>query len=76
MTRILIAEDEERIASFLEKGLHSNGYSTEVAADGNEALRLARTGLFDLLLLDIGLPGKDGFAVLRELRGEADRSRS
>ena len=71
MTKILIAEDEERIASFLEKGLHANGYSTEVAADGNEALRLARSGIFDLLVLDIGLPGKDGFAVLRELRGEA-----
>jgi two-component system, OmpR family, copper resistance phosphate regulon response regulator CusR len=71
VTRILIAEDEERIASFLEKGLHANGYSTEVAADGNEALRLARSGIFDLLLLDIGLPGKDGFEVLRELRGEA-----
>ena len=76
MTRILIAEDEEPIASFLEKGLHANGSPDRGRRDGNEALRLARSGRFDLLVLDIGLPGKDGFAVLRELRGEADTSRS
>ena len=68
MSRILIAEDERRIASFLEKGLRANGFSTNVAADGEEALQLARSGNFDLLILDLGLPGKDGFAVLRELR--------
>jgi len=70
VTRILIAEDEVRIASFLEKGLHANGFSSEVAADGLEALRLARSGIFDLMILDIGLPGIDGLEVLRELRGE------
>jgi two-component system, OmpR family, copper resistance phosphate regulon response regulator CusR len=68
VSRILIAEDERRIASFLEKGLRANGFSTNVAADGEEALRLARSGKFDLLILDLGLPGKDGFAVLRDLR--------
>ena len=71
MTRILIAEDEERITSFLEKGLRANGFSTQVATDGNEALELARSGSFDMLILDLGLPGKDGFEVLHELRGEA-----
>jgi two-component system copper resistance phosphate regulon response regulator CusR len=70
MSRILIAEDEARIASFLEKGLRANGFSTEVAVEGEEALRLARSGNFDLLILDLGLPGKDGFDVLRELRQE------
>jgi two-component system copper resistance phosphate regulon response regulator CusR len=70
MSRILIAEDEARIASFLEKGLRANGFSTEVAVEGEEALRLARSGRFDLLILDLGLPGKDGFGVLRELRQE------
>jgi two-component system copper resistance phosphate regulon response regulator CusR len=70
MTRILIAEDEERITSFLEKGLRANGFSTEVAADGEEALRLARSGSFDLLILDLGLPGKNGLEVLNALRGE------
>ncbi|MER5734057.1 response regulator transcription factor [Streptomyces sp. NPDC002262] len=68
MNRILIAEDEERIASFVEKGLRANGFTTSVAADGDTALALALTGAFDLVVLDIGLPGRDGFTVLRELR--------
>jgi DNA-binding response OmpR family regulator len=72
MSRILIAEDERRIAAFLEKGLRANGFSTDLAEDGHEALRLARSGIFDLLVLDLALPGKDGFEVLRELR-EADQ---
>ena len=71
MTRILIAEDEERITSFLEKGLRANGFSTQVAANGEEALELARSGVFDMLILDIGLPRLDGFEVLGALRGEA-----
>ena len=66
--RILIAEDEPRIASFLEKGLRANGFTTAVAGDGDEALARARSGEFDLLILDIGLPGRDGFSVLSELR--------
>jgi two-component system copper resistance phosphate regulon response regulator CusR len=72
VSRILIAEDENRIASFVEKGLRANGFATDVVADGEEALRLARSGKFDLLILDIGLPGKDGFEVLSELR-QTDR---
>jgi DNA-binding response OmpR family regulator len=70
MTKILIAEDEDRITSFLEKGLRANGFATEVAPTGDEALRRARSEDFDLLILDLGLPGKDGIDVLRELRGE------
>ena len=72
MNRILIAEDEERIASFIEKGLRANGFTTTVAGDGHEAIALARSGDFDLLILDLGLPGRDGTDVLRELR-EWDR---
>ena len=68
MSRILIAEDESRIASFLEKGLKANGFTTSVAADGRDALALAASGRFDLLILDLGLPGRDGFAVLEDLR--------
>ena len=68
MSRILIAEDEARIASFLEKGLKANGFATSVAADGRDAVALASSGRYDLLILDLGLPGKDGFAVLDELR--------
>jgi DNA-binding response OmpR family regulator len=66
--RILIAEDEQRIASFVEKGLRANGFSTSVVADGDTALSWAVTGDFDLVVLDLGLPGRDGFAVLRAMR--------
>jgi two-component system, OmpR family, copper resistance phosphate regulon response regulator CusR len=68
MSRILIAEDEARIASFIEKGLRSQGMTTTVAATGEEALDLAISGEFDLLVLDLGLPGIDGTDVLRSLR--------
>jgi DNA-binding response OmpR family regulator len=69
MKRILIVEDEDRISSFLRKGLQSNGYSTSVARTGEEALTLVRTGEFDLMVLDLGLPDIDGFEVLQRLRG-------
>ena len=68
MTRILIVEDEDRIASFVEKGLRANGFTTTVVGDGDAAYEYALTGGFDLVVLDIGLPGRDGFTVLRELR--------
>lgn len=68
VNRILIAEDEERIASFVEKGLTSNGFTTTLVADGESALQYALTGGFDLVILDIGLPIRDGFTVLRTLR--------
>ncbi len=70
MSRILIVEDESRIASFLEKGLKANGFATRVAPDGETALGLVRAGEYDLVVLDIGLPGMDGFEVLEELRQE------
>jgi two-component system, OmpR family, copper resistance phosphate regulon response regulator CusR len=73
MTQILIAEDEPRIASFLEKGLRSNGFVTAVADTGTLAASLLRHGQFDLLILDLGLPGKDGHQVLQELRQRGDR---
>jgi two-component system copper resistance phosphate regulon response regulator CusR len=68
MNRILIAEDEERIALFVDKGLRAAGFATVVASTGPEALAAAQGGGFDLVLLDIGLPGIDGFEVLRRLR--------
>ena len=73
MNRILIAEDEPRLASFLEKGLRSNGFVTAVAEDGAKASLVARDEDFDLLVLDLGLPGKDGKEVLRELRASGQR---
>ena len=72
MKRILIVEDEERIISFLNKGLSANGFTSVAASTGSEGLALARTGEFDLVILDIGLPDMDGFSVLNELR-ERDR---
>ncbi|TMR27174.1 response regulator transcription factor [Actinomadura geliboluensis] len=70
MSRILIAEDEPRITSFLEKGLGAAGFGTAVAADGVAAYEQARCGAYDLMILDIGLPLRDGFTVLRRLREE------
>ena len=68
MNRILIAEDEERIASFVEKGLRSNGFTPTVVGDGRTAYDYASSGDFDLVVLDLGLPLMDGHAVLRRLR--------
>jgi two-component system, OmpR family, response regulator len=68
MTRILIAEDEPRLASFLEKGLRAQGFTTTVVSDGAEASAMAQDEEFDLLLLDLGLPGKQGAEVLRDMR--------
>lgn len=73
MNRILIAEDEPRISSFIEKGLRSSGFTTTVVADGDSALEYSRSGQFDLLILDLGLPKLDGMTVLNTLRGEGYR---
>ncbi|WP_127819695.1 response regulator transcription factor [Microbacterium sp. CPCC 204701] len=73
MASILIADDEKRISGFIDKGLRSAGFATRVAATGPEALDLALTGEFSLLVLDVNLPGMDGFAVLEALRGSGSR---
>lgn len=72
MNKILIAEDESRLAAFIEKGLQKNGFSTSVAEDGERALQMAETGDFAMLLLDLGLPIKDGTIVLQELRDRGE----
>jgi len=64
----LLVEDEKKIASFIERGLVEQHYSVDVAYDGNEGLYLAEINPYDLIILDIMLPGKDGFAVCQELR--------
>jgi DNA-binding response OmpR family regulator len=69
LNRILIAEDEPGIASFLEKGLRAAGFTTLSVDDGNSAAALARDETFDLVILDLGLPGLDGHEVLAEIRG-------
>jgi two-component system, OmpR family, copper resistance phosphate regulon response regulator CusR len=68
VSRILIVEDEERIASFIRKGLTAGGFTTTVVGTGAEAVDYAVTGGFDLMLLDLGLPDTDGFDVLRRVR--------
>ena len=68
MKRILVVEDEPGIALGLEIDLRTEGYQPELVADGIEAARRAREEPFDLILLDVMLPGKDGFEVCRELR--------
>ncbi|WP_022890416.1 response regulator transcription factor [Agromyces italicus] len=70
MSRILVAEDEAGIARFVERGLRAAGYEVVVAPTGTEALELIRGDTIDLVLLDVGLPGLDGFTVLRRARGE------
>lgn len=72
MSSILIAEDEPRISSFVEKGLKAAGYSSTVCETGEDAVHLALTGEFDLMLLDVGLPGIDGFEALRRIRAIDD----
>lgn len=70
MAAVLIAEDEPRIASFIQKGLSANGFTVTAVTDGPSAYEFARSGDFDLLVLDIGLPKLDGFGVLAKLRAE------
>ncbi|KAM3115409.1 response regulator transcription factor [Phormidesmis sp. 146-33] len=73
MMQILIAEDEPRIAAFVEKGLRSNGFTTTIATTGSDVLNMVMGNEFDLLILDLGLPEKDGLEVLEELRGQGSQ---
>lgn len=73
MNRLLIVEDESRIAAFLEKGLKANGFTTTVANNAGEAMHLAQNSEFDLLILDLGLPDRDGLTVVETLRGQGEQ---
>ena len=66
--RILVVEDEKRLAGYLQKGLSESGHVVDVAVDGIDGRHLATQGDYDLVVLDVMLPGMDGFAILRELR--------
>jgi two-component system copper resistance phosphate regulon response regulator CusR len=66
--RLLIIEDEKKTAAHLKKGLSESGFTVEVAYDGSEGLQLARGGGYSLIVLDVMLPQRDGWAVLEELR--------
>ena len=73
MAHILIVEDEQRIASFIAKGLKAEGHQSTVVGDGHAGLDEAMSGLYDLVVLDIGLPGIDGFEVLDQLRSQGSK---
>ena len=66
--RALVVEDDKRVARFIEKGLRELSYAVELADDGDSGLRLALSGAFDVIVLDLMLPGRDGFSVLATLR--------
>lgn len=66
--RILVVEDEKKVASFIKQGLEEEGYAVDWAADGQEGAWLALDGVHDLIILDLNLPKKDGIEVLREIR--------
>jgi two-component system copper resistance phosphate regulon response regulator CusR len=69
--RILVIEDEPKLADYLLRGLRENGHVADSACDGIDGLHMARYGAYDLVLLDVMLPGLDGFGVLHGLRNEA-----
>jgi two-component system copper resistance phosphate regulon response regulator CusR len=69
----LLVEDEPRVAGFIAKGLREQSYAVDVARDGEEALYYAAVNPYDLVILDVMLPVKDGYAVCRELRGSGFR---
>jgi two-component system copper resistance phosphate regulon response regulator CusR len=66
--RILVVEDEPKTADYLRRGLCENGFVVDVARDGDDGLHQATTGGYDLVVLDVLLPGRDGWSVLAELR--------
>ncbi len=72
--KVLVIEDEIKSASYLRKGLSEQGFVVDVAANGEEGLHLARHSRYDLLILDIMLPKRDGWAVLSDLRGARNQT--
>lgn len=68
VVKSLVVEDEKKTAAYLRKGLAENGFVVDVASDGEEGLHLARTGDYEMVVLDVMLPGRDGWSVIGELR--------
>lgn len=66
--RVLIVEDDKKTAAYLSKGLSENGFIVDATDRGEEGLRLAHTGDYDLVILDVMLPGRDGWSVIAEIR--------
>jgi len=72
--RILVAEDEPKARRYLAQGLGEHGFTVELAEDGNSALTLLREHEFDVVVLDVMLPGRDGWSVVKALRAEGNRT--
>ncbi len=72
--KLLVVEDDPKTAAYLRKGLSENSFVVDMAADGEEALHLAGTGTYDAIVLDVMLPIRDGWQVLRELRRSRRRT--
>lgn len=70
LMKILVVEDEKKVGAFIKKGLEEDGYLVELAYDGDKGEELGSDGSFDLIILDILMPKKDGLTVLKELRGK------
>lgn len=70
--RILVVEDEKKLAAFIKKGLTQEGFSVDVAPTGEEALQRVSDGACDLVILDVNLPDRDGFSILKSLRQMGD----
>src|ERR1017187_2506541 len=72
--RILLVEDESRVAGFIAKGLREQSYAVDIARDGGQALYQAAVNEYDLVILDVLIPVKDGHTVCRELRANGFRT--
>ncbi|TAM03423.1 MAG: response regulator, partial [Rhodanobacter sp.] len=72
--RILIAEDEAKARRYLAQGLTEQGYTVALAEDGHTALTLLREHVFDVIVLDVMLPGRDGWSIVKTMRAEGDRT--
>jgi two-component system, OmpR family, copper resistance phosphate regulon response regulator CusR len=72
--RILLVEDEPRVAHFIAKGLREQSFAVDIAGDGDDSLFKLSIGDYDLIILDVMIPTKDGFEVCRELRGQGIKS--
>lgn len=68
--RILIVEDENKTANYLKKGLNEHGFTVDIASEGDDGLHLARTEAYDLIVLDVMLPGRSGWSIIKELRND------
>ncbi|MEM8503967.1 MAG: response regulator [Cyanobacteria bacterium P01_D01_bin.1] len=72
MSNVLIVEDEDKLAAFVARGFKKYGFTTAVATDGAQALQMSQTNAYDAIVLDLGLPIKDGWSVLKEIRSRGD----